>query len=158
VITADVHQMKAVAKMIRESGDKELRKAFTKGTNEAVEPAKDAVRSSARSELPHRGGLAERVASSKFRVQRLTGKAPGIVLIMRLAKEHGGGSVDLKRMNSGSLRHPVYGHRGRWVLQSVRSEWFTRALDDVRPRVTRGVSAAVADVAAQLAARSRSIG
>lgn len=154
MITADAAQMKAVSRAVREAGDKELKKALTKGTGAAVEPAKEAVKASARAELPHRGGLAESIASSKFRVQRLTGAAPGIRLIMRRPKEHGGGISDLRRMNAGSLRHPVYGRR-KWVLQKIPSGWFTRPLEALKPQISRDVAAAVAEVGKQLADKSR---
>lgn len=159
MISVDAAQMRAVSRLVREAGDKELKKALTRGTGAAVEPAKDAVRSSARAELPHRGGLAVRVAGAKFRVQRLTGAAPGIVLSMSVAKESGGGKMDLKRMNAGSLRHPVFDQRHvrhrTWVLQRIPDGWFTRPLEALKPQIAREVAAVVQGVADALAAMSR---
>lgn len=160
MIGADERQLVAVAKALRAAKDKELSKAMRLATNQAVEPAKEAIRQGVgqAGRVPRRGGLAAVIAGSKFRVQRLGGKAPGIVLIMRRAKKDGGGVIDLKRMNDGRLRHPVYANRGTWVLQEIPAGWFQACLEPVKPQVADAMRAAVQDVADQIAAKSRAGG
>lgn len=154
MIGADERQLVAVAKALREAKDKGLNKALRQATNRAAEPAKTAVSAKARAVLPAHGGLAERVARSKWRLQKLAGKAPGFVLIMRLAKEHGGGLVDLRRMNKGKLRHPLPNTRRVWVTQRVPSGWFEAASEPVKTQVARDLRIAVQDMADELASRS----
>jgi hypothetical protein len=160
VIGADERQLVAVAKALRAAKDKELTKAMRLATNAAVEPAKDAIRKGVgqAGRVPRRGGLAAVIAGAKFRVQRLGGKAPGIVLIMRRAKQDGGGVIDLKRMNAGRLRHPTWGNRDKWVTQTIPSGWFEACLEPVKPQVTDAMRAAVQDVANQIAAKSHGSG
>lgn len=154
MIGADERQLVAVAKALREAKDKGLNKAMRQAVNAAVAPAQDAVRAGARSDLPRRGGLADRVAGSKFRTQRQAGRAPGFTMIMRLPKK--GGAVDLRAMNRGRLRHPVFGNRGTWVTQNVPAGWFEAALAPVKAKVAEDLTAAVRDMARRLADRAGS--
>lgn len=149
MIGADGRQLVAVARALREAKDKGLNKAMRQAVNAAVAPAQDAVRAGARSDLPSRGGLADRVASSKFRTQRQTGRNPGFTMIMRLPKK--GGAVDLRAMNRGRIRHPVFGNRGTWVTQTVKAGWFEDALIPVKAKVAEDLVEAVRDMARQLA-------
>ena len=150
MIHVDARDMQRVARMIRETSDRELQKNFDRALQEAIEPAKEAVRSSASSELPHRGGLAAKVAGGKFRVQKQAG---GVSLSMTVDKR-AGGNYDLRRLDQGRLRHPVFGGR-KWVQQQVPSGWWTRPLQQMWPEITRKVNGAVEDFARELARKAR---
>lgn len=156
MIGADARQLTEVSKALRQLKDKELNKALRKATNDAVEPAKKAYRAAALKNLPGRGGLADVIASGKFRLQRLAGKNPGFVLIVRRAKIHGGGQIDLKALNNrGILRHPIPNNRKVWVSQNVPRRWFQNAIDPLKPVIEAKLKEAVQKAADDIAARTR---
>lgn len=100
----------------------EIRKALDRAGEQLIDDARE----SATSTLPTRGGLAARVAGSTFeaRVQ-----ARGKTVTARLtAKDSPGRSVDLKSLDGGVVRHPVYGDRGRWAEQKVPRGWFSKPI------------------------------
>lgn len=61
------------------------------------------------------------------------------------------GQVDLKRIDAGNLRHPVYGNRGAWVSQRVRPGFWSKTLEDKAPdKVREALLEVLDDVERQL--------
>lgn len=135
-----------VARELREVGDVELRRELYRGIERAVKPLKEAARDAARQRLPHRGGLAEKVAKSKFSTRRRSGRDPGIKIV---AKD----PIDLASIDRGRLRHPVFGNRRVWVNQSVPAGWFTDAMEKGAADVRRELLEVLGDVEKKLARR-----
>lgn len=101
-----------------------IRREVTKALNKATEPAKDAVAQSALDILPHSGGLAELVASARISTRTtLRGSNPSVRLTGRLSGH------DLRAIDRGRLRHPVFGNRGAWVTQNVPPGFWTKPLE-----------------------------
>lgn len=50
------------------------------------------------------------------------------------------------RLNEGRLRHPVFGNRSRWAQQTAPAGWWTKTVDQHKPRIEREVSRVVDDV------------
>ena len=75
--------------------------------------------------LPSRGGLAARVAGARYTVDevRSAGGSAGIQLTVAA-------DLDVDALDRGTLRHPVYGNRSRWVTQRVPARWLTDAVED----------------------------
>ena len=91
---------------------------------------RSAIRESAVSKLPARGGLGAWVARATLTVRlRTTGRTAGIKL--KLSRKSGKGKADLKAMDdSGAVRHPLYGDRRHWYPQTVTPGFFTEPWKD----------------------------
>src|SRR4249919_2349147 len=73
----------------------------------SVEPLQQDIPASARRTLPRRGGLAAKVAASSITIRRGRG---GIQVLTS-------NGYQIKTMDAGTVRHPVFGNRNRWVSQ-----------------------------------------
>ncbi|MGH3978085.1 MAG: hypothetical protein ACRDRZ_03625 [Pseudonocardiaceae bacterium] len=113
-------QFAALARRLKQAGDKELRRELYRGINRAAKPVRADIKRSALATLPTRGGLAALVAGSRIRVQRRTGGASvGIRMV-------GTSAHDIAAMNRGVVRHPLHGNRGFWFAQAVPPGWWDR--------------------------------
>ncbi len=92
-----------------------------------------AVRASAMSTLPSRGGLNAWIARARLTVIfKDAGRAAGLrVKVSRKAGD--GDKADLKALDdAGSIRHPLYGNRRFWYPQGVPAGFFSKAWEDFR--------------------------
>jgi HEAT repeat protein len=133
----------AVAKALRQAGDKDLRKELYRGLRRAVKPLIADARQHARDTLPKAGGLNERVARSKFRVTvRGAGRNPGVRITAT--------GLDRRLDTDGRIRHPVYGNRDAWVQQQVKPHWFQTPMQAGAGEVRRELQRVVDDIAKRL--------
>lgn len=125
------------------TADKELRKGLLREIRTAGKPTVESVKESARSTLPRGGGLGDLVARQSYGVRtRLSGKSAGVRI------QGTGRTVrGLESLDSGTVRHPVYGNRGAWVSQSVTPGFFTKPITDDLPRFRRAVEQAIESTA-----------
>jgi hypothetical protein len=131
-----------LAKALKE-GPEDLQREFSKAVSKATAPLKTAARESARQTLPRRGGLADRVARSRFATRRSTGRRAGVRVTVS--------SPDaLGQLDRGVVRHPVFGNRNVWVTQSITPGWWTKPTDQVGPEVQRALLAAMDEVGKKL--------
>jgi len=113
----------------------------------SAKPLKAAARYGARRRLPTRGGLAERVAESKFGVRvTSSGKRTGVRVVGR-------SGYDLQGLDEGLVRHPVFGNRKRWVSETVRPGWFSDAEEGKAPEVRDNIDHALDELGRELEAR-----
>jgi hypothetical protein len=131
-----------VAERLREAGARGLQRQMRKALRDAAKPLIAAARASARETLPRRGGLAAEIARSKFKVTVSTGASSARVRIETASHD--------PRIDTGRLRHPVYGNRDVWAAQAVRPGWMTRAMTEKAPVVAREMLAALDRIAAQI--------
>jgi len=122
-------QLGDLSRRLKAAGDKGMQRELYAAINRATKPMKEAVKRSAATELPRRGGLAETVAGGKFRTQRRTSKKASGVRIVATGK------LDIRGMDRGRLRHPVFGNRSVWVTQQIAAGWWTRPLEHAAPAV-----------------------
>jgi hypothetical protein len=108
----------------------------------ALAPAIGAVRQSARSTLPQQGGLNEWVANASYRTSVLRGPKTAGVSIRGRKTGH-----NLKEIDAGKVRHPVYGNRNNWATTYVPPGYFTRPLQRMRPQVELAILKVMRDVA-----------
>jgi hypothetical protein len=134
--------LKRVGRELKAAGDGKLRREMLKGIRESVKPAIPAIRESAASTLPKRGGLADRVASQPFSVR--TSLAAGRVSVV------GKGMKELIVIDKGTLFHPVFGDRSRWSRQSVTPGFFTKPLEHRAPAIRSAVLKVISDVARKI--------
>ena len=99
---------------------KNLQQVDEDAVADEMEALKPAVRRSAQTTLPARGGLARKIASSDLKVQRRTGRVS-----LRATN-----ASNIRRMNEGTVRHPVFARANqtrsqwRWVDQRIPKGWF----------------------------------
>ena len=104
------------------------------------------IRESARSTLPRSGGLADRVADQAFAVRTsLVGKTGGRVSIV------GRGMKELRDIDRGRLRHPLWGNRRHWYQQKVTPGFFSKPIEKKAPAIRVRIIDAMASVARKLA-------
>lgn len=155
--------LKALAKRLKAAGEKGLTRELNKGIRDAVLPLRTEAPKSALRVLPGRGGLAQRVASSKISIGK---RENGIRFTMR-------NQYQLEKMDKpGELRRPVFPRRTRiqkitrrnkgsaklnanrkkwaWETQKIKPGWFSIPANKVGEQVGRDVEAAVQNVARQI--------
>lgn len=122
-----------LGKAFKVAGNGAFKKELAAEIRAEGKPVVADVRASARSILPKRGGLAERVAKFPVGVRtRMSGPSAGV----RIA---GRG----ERLDSGIVRHPVLGNRENWVEQAVPEGYFTNPVEKSLPRFRSGVERAI---------------
>ena len=130
----------ALARDLRRAGAGGLRKELYAGLQRSARPAITAVRESAASTLPRRGGLAARVAGSSITARSSGGRNPGI----RITAKERKASFDAYALDQGRLRHPVYGVWRRGIkTQKVTPGWFTKPITDQAPTFRKELLRAV---------------
>lgn len=122
-----------LSKALKDAGQTGLRKELNKVMRDASKPLIPKVKAAAASELPHSGGLAQRIAKKPYRVQTRTGAQTAGVRIV-------GTKVD-PRIDQGRVYHPVFG-RKPGVVQSVPGGYFSETLANEGPTIQAEVLAA----------------
>lgn len=139
-------QLEALGRRFKAAGEegKGLRKELLAGIRSTNKPTIAMIRTSALDVLPKRGGLAAIVARSSIGTRtRLAGNAVGVEI-------KGTGKVNIRRMNAGSLRKPVFGNRENWVAQSITPGWFNKPIEADRPRIQAGIEKSLQTVARKI--------
>lgn len=142
VVVTGGEQLRLVGQQLRAAGSVGggLRRELLASMRVLEKPLTDMVRQSADDTLPRRGGLNTWVSKSNITFRNnLTGSASRIGARIVATK----GKHDLFDADDGSISHPVFGHRDRWVSQRVTPGWFSMPLDKAVPAVTVALTAAV---------------
>lgn len=144
VTVKGAEDLERVAKALKAAGAGDLRKELLKGIREAGKPVVQAVKDNISPALPDRGGLAARVAGSKFAVRnRLAGKSAGV----RIVATSDMPSIDTMDRR-GFVRHPTFGDRKKWVSQRVPAAgWFSEPIASRADGFRKGIQRAMDDVA-----------
>lgn len=138
-----IEKFAALARKLQDVDDKDLRARFYRAINSISKPLISLVRQSAMAILPKRGGLARRVAEAKFTAFRqYRGSATGIQIV-------GTDDYDLRHINSGDVRHLVYGHPP-WVGQPVKPLFFDQPLIDNADLAREALEKEMGDIARKL--------
>jgi hypothetical protein len=139
---ADLRQLGAAYK----GGDKVLQKRLRTGLQAAEKPLSEAVVRDGSAALPARGGLRARVAASRGAVTASLASRNVAVSIRATNRQKDA----LGALDSGLLRHPVYGH-GKWVAQTIRANQFSDAFRRHAPDAQRRVNAEIAKALDEIA-------
>lgn len=139
----------ALSEALRRYGVTELEGDLYKGIVKSVEPLVQAVKTSLKDYLPDR--YAEQLAASLVdKAVRLAGSNPGVRLAAT-AKTPRDKQRDLKSLNRGRLRHPLYGNRGWWYDQDVKKGFWDEPLIDASAAVERELIKVLDNIAKELA-------
>lgn len=136
-------ELRAVSVRLKEAGLVDLRKEMNAKIRAATLPVRPMVRASALQVLPKRGGLNVWVAKATTRTSVLTGaKTAGVVV--RVSKR----GHDMKDIDAGQVRHPVYGNRKKWAAQTVPAGFATTPMKKMAPVVGAACVKAMRETAA----------
>jgi hypothetical protein len=130
-----VDEYLALAKAL-EDFNKGLRKDTARGLREAASKIIPDIHDGTQ-RLPKRGGLAAYVDALNIRATASVSKAGKARVRIVGKRRKTGGSVDLKRINQGRLRHPIpqrkaereRGRKTLWVTQDVTKGFWDYAFD-----------------------------
>ena len=141
-----VERLERASRQLREVGDKDLRREMFRAIQRSTKPLRGKAKEAALRELPKRGGLNVWVAQSRFSTKtRGSGKKAGVRITATKGKH------DLRALDAGRLRHPVYGNRNVWVNQSVPAGWFSKTIENGADEVRKELVKALDDVLKQIA-------
>lgn len=158
-------QLLELQRKLRAAGNENLRANMQRRVRRAAEPLRDDLQQTMRA-LPIRSegrkGGKRGGPSPTTRPLRAT-----IAAAIRISVRNTGGAAgarvwvdksqlppDLKNMpdtiNSGRIRHPVFGNRRRWATQTASQPWWDSTVRKHTPRMQREVARVLDDVRRQL--------
>jgi hypothetical protein len=128
------------------SASPELRRELARGIREGTEPLRQETRQNILSTLPTSGGLATAVHADTTIVSSRRGSPanPGIRLRAKSRR-------NVKRMDLGRLRHPLFGNKDYWYTQAIPPGWFTKPMLDAAPKLRRVLLKHIDNVARKIA-------
>lgn len=139
-------RLAAIGRSLIEAGEVKVKRDMLAAIREEGKSALSDVPDSARSTLPRSGGLAEEVAHQTYTVRTsLAGPIGSVKLV-------GKGMKELRDINQGRLRHPVFNNRERWVGQTVPTGFFSDPIEAKAPEVREAILLAIERVAHEIAA------
>jgi hypothetical protein len=136
-------QLEALSKRLKVEGNGGFRRELLRRIRQSAQPAIPAIRQSAHDVLGDKGGLADQIAGSKIGVRTRLSGSVGVRI-------QGNGVHNLRRMNEGQLRHPLFGNRSHWYEQAIRPGWFAAPIELRKPRIHNGIEQAMADTARRI--------
>jgi len=157
-------RLRSVAAQIRATGDKGLGREMARGLRQATEPIKKGIAASAAATMPAAGGYEALLSKSlRWRVNVRSGAQIANVVLTTYAdgtKE----KRDLRRLEAGELRHPVWGRKRRlksgkaisnpWAITKIKSGFHKRGTDYAADAAEKEMAAVLDDLAARLAGGS----
>lgn len=150
-------QLARISRQLKEEANRGLQRELTRALTEATKPLKDELRKSARSTLPSSGGLAERIAGSRFGTRRVVkGNQAGVRLTA--TNKHG-----LMNLDRGRLRHPVFADSSQtrdewtWVTQRITPGWWTQPLKAGTPEAGKKIEEAIGRVSDRIERAGRGL-
>ena len=128
---------KAAARMKAEALDAKRRSEIRKAITTATKPVRQKIRDAAMDRLPHKGGLNRWAAVLPTAISTFSANSSS-VKIRQTKRGH-----DLKSLDEGTVRHPVYGDRKAWVEQSITPGYFTDTVEAEAPKIRDEVTGAI---------------
>ena len=133
LIVSGAEDYRKQARKLDDIGTRKLKAAIRREVTQATKPTRVAIKNAARADLPKKGKLNRWAAVTPSAKTRFSGKDSGVTVSMR-KKGH-----DLRALNRGRLRHPLFGNRNFWFNQDVKPGFFTDTIaadaDGIRKRV-----------------------
>jgi hypothetical protein len=127
-------ELRYVAGLLRKAAARDLTRELRKGQRKAFQPLQKEIKAEALT-LPKRGGY-NQIMSKAVRVTITTGTGPKALT----ARVYARGKVetrDVRQVNDGILRHPLFGHRLRWYTTRVRKGLVDRPFNRLADQVLK---------------------
>lgn len=137
-------QLSTLGLRLKEAGAGKVRRELLAAIRAGAQPALPDIRSSARANLPRAGGLGEQVADQPFSVRTSLAASGGRVSI------RGTGMKELRDINAGRVRHPVWGNRDVWKQQEVPEGFFSEPIEKKAPSIREQIAIAMTNIARQI--------
>lgn len=147
-----------VAARMRAEGRKDLSRTMGRALSQAADPLKATIRTEAEAVMPKRGGYEAVFSKSlRFRLDRRNGSQSATVQLITYA-EGAGQRRDIRALERGNLRHPVFGRSHRlkkgvragnlranpWAVTSIRPGFHKRgtahAMEQAQKQLTKVIS------------------
>lgn len=143
-----------LARNLRLVGSDELRRELYKAINEASKPVADEIRSLANLEdhMPNRYAAVLRGGLQVTTHKRTAVAEPGVTIMARAPTPRGGRGRQVRFLDAGLIRHPVYAQGPRrdwrWETQEggMAAGFFTDPCQRAAPRIRDAIAAAVVRV------------
>lgn len=144
------HKLAIAAKEARKIGDgKTIIKEMRSEIRSAVPPFRVAVRRNALTTLPSSGGLNVWTSKTRIRAAIKTGFRTASIKLVG-AKSSRGKKHDIRSLDRGRLRAPLFGNRRFWHQQAVRPGFFSdassEAVEAFRDATIKAIDKAVSKV------------
>ena len=133
--------LKAHQKKLSRTMQNQLKSATSKAARTATKKTRTRIRDAARDDLPKGGGLNKWAARMPTISVRLYGRQTGVRI--RLSRK----GADMKGLNRGIARHPVFGNRKVWRNTRVAVRWFDRAVQRDKKRLMKELTTAISTAA-----------
>lgn len=152
VEVTDGGKLAAIGKAVRKAGaDRTLVNNMAKRMRTAAGPVKKEIRESALAILPAREGLNVYVAAAPITVSVRRGARTAGVSLREGRNSTSGKRSELRLIDAGELRHPLWGRRTHWYPQRVLPGFASRVMAGPGGDVFRqAVSTAVDDTIAEI--------
>jgi hypothetical protein len=134
MLSADVggaQELAELGKRLR-GADKQYRKELRIGLNRATKPLKEQVKSELPTFLPAGYAKVMRKALKPKTVIR-TGGLAAVRIVASAKGRHK--NRDVRALDKGTLRHPLWGNREFWYAQKIRSGFWSEPMRDGKARV-----------------------
>jgi hypothetical protein len=151
-----------IRRALRDLDDKTITRRLSKGLAKTTEPLTKEIRAEAGRTMPSGYGP---TLSKSLRFRRSTRERSGTARVeLRIYGDGAREERDIRRLNRGELRHPVFGRsrrirrgpkagtvvRNPWAVQHVRKGFVDRPVDRLGPGVRREMDALVDEIADQI--------
>lgn len=142
-------QLEAAAFRLRRAGSEDLARELNAAMKRAVGPVPGRIRDDLKPRLPdpYAAVLDEDLAIRT--IARSGGSANADAVVSVTATTRSGKRRRIRRLDAGTLEHPLYGNRRHWYAQAVTPGWFTGPAEDAAPDVRAALEQALRDVAAK---------
>lgn len=135
----------ALVRRIKAHADaKAIRSELTKSLNRSTKPIRAAMKADIAPALPSRGGLAALVQAKASLTTSVRSRLTAGVSIRARHRAY-----DLRRLNAGMVRHPVFGDRETWVTQTagITPGFLDKAFESGAADARREIQRAMDDIA-----------
>jgi hypothetical protein len=139
-------ELRHVQGLLATSGE-ELKKRLLKETRAALRPTRQEVKASA-ARLP--SGYAPTMARSVRVATRVTAGSGGVRATVRVSARGKMETRDVRSIDAGRLRHPLFGRRRHWYTTTVKPRFASDPLAVMVGRVRHGVWVAANDTADEI--------
>ena len=144
-------ELRYVAGQLRKAAARDLTRELRKGQRAAFRPLQREIKAEALATLPKAGGY--NVVMSKAVKVTITTGTGAKALTARIYATGKGDARDVKRVNDGVLRHPLFGRRTSWHTTKVRAGFVDRPIDRLADQVLKESADAVQRVLDSIARR-----